>query len=599
VDIRLLGPVQVWRERTQVDVGPRQQRFVLAVLAMEINRVVTVDRLVDLCWPGCPPSTARHAIRVNVSRLRAVLATNELARERGGYLLRADPMLVDAHRFRALTEQARRTARDADRVCLFRRALSLWRGPALADVATPEVVDRLTCGLTENRLAAAEECLESELRLGRHRAVLDELAELAAQHPYRQGLVALLMTAQYRSGRAGDALLTFRNARALLARDLGLDPEGRLLRLEEAILRADPTLDWRGYGVARVSPAQLPAGIADFAGRADKLAHLAGLVPERPAAGPVLVAITGPAGVGKTALAVHFAHRIADRFADGQLYVDLGGFTADEPTAPVAILGRMLRGLGMSRPDIPRDPDVASAMYRSLLAGKRILVLLDDAASAEQARPLLPGSAGCLALVTSRCRLAGLAVRNGAHRIAIGGLAPDDAAELVAGVVGPERAAAERDAVRELTRLCGYLPLALRVAATGIASRAQDPIARTVAALRGPDRLAALRAEGDPQAGVAAALDRTYRVVPPPARRLFERLCLAPEAEVGAAAAAALGGLTVEAARANLARLAEVHLIEQPGDDRFSVSELVRLYGAERARRAPRAQVPGTRRTTR
>lgn len=585
MDIRLLGPVQAWRESTQVNLGPRQQRFVLAVLAMEINSLVTVDRLVDLCWPGRPPATARHAIRVNISRLRAVLTTTELARERGGYSLRADPMRVDAHRFRLLNEQARRSALDVDKVCLFRQALSLWRGPALADVATSEVVDRLTCGLTENRLAATEECLEAELRLGRHRAVLDELAELVAQHPYRQGLVALLMKAQYRAGRAVDALLTFRNARALLTRDLGLDPEGRLLRLEQAILRSDPKLDWRGSDGARIAPAQLPAGIADFTGRAGQLAELAALVPDRPAAGPVIVAITGPAGVGKTALAVHWAHRIADRFADGQLYVDLRGFSADEPMSPVEVLGRLLRGLGVSSQDIPDDLEVASAMYRSLLAGNRVLVLLDDAASAEQARPLIPGSAGCLTLVTSRCRLAGLVARNGAHRIALDGLSPDEAADLVARVVGPGRATAERRAIGELARLCGYLPLALRVAAERIAGRARDPIAGSVAELRGANRLTALRVEGDPEAGVAAAIDRTYRTVPPPARRLFERLCTVTDQEITVETAAVLGGLTVEAARAELARLADVHLIEQSGNDRFSVNELLRLYAAERAER--------------
>lgn len=582
MEIRLLGPVQAWRERTQVDLGPRQQRFVLAVLAMEINRIVTVDRLVDLCWPQRPPATARHAIRVNVSRLRAVLATSELAWERGGYVLRADPMRVDAHQFRALTEQARRSAHDVDRVCLFRRALSLWRGPALADVATSEVVARLTCGLTENRLAAAEECLESELSLGRHRAVLDELAELVAQHPYRQGLVALLMTAHYRAGQTADALVTFRNTRALLARDLGLDPEGRLLRLEEAILRSDPNLDWRGHACVRVSPAQLPAGIADFTGRAGELAQLAGLVPDGSA--PAIVVITGLAGVGKTALALHHAHLVADRFADGQLYVDLGGFPAGEPLAPLEILGRILRGLGAAPQSIPNDLDEASALYRSLLAGRQALVVLDDAASAEQARPLIPGSAGCLTLITSRRRLAGLVARNGARRITLDGLSPEDAAGVVANVVGLERAAAERQAVSELTRLCGYLPLALRVAAAGIGSGAPDPIARFVAGLRGPGRLAVLRIEGDPDAGVAAAFARTYRMVPPPARRLFARLCVASHGEISAEAAAVVGGLTVEAARAELARLTDVHLVVQREDDRFSINELLRLYGAERAR---------------
>jgi DNA-binding SARP family transcriptional activator len=242
VEIRLLGAVQAWRTGTRVLLGPRKQRFVLAVLALEINQLVMVDRLVDLTWPADPPRTARQAIRVSVSRLRAVLDPGALATEGSGYVLRGDPMRVDVHRFRALVVQARDSP-DPARARLFRQALGLWSGPALADAAVPEVADRLTRGLVETRLTATEECLTAELRLGRHLEVLDELVDLVACHPHRQRLAAMLMLAQYRAGRAADALTTFRATRALLVRDLGLEPERSLLALHDAILRADHRLD--------------------------------------------------------------------------------------------------------------------------------------------------------------------------------------------------------------------------------------------------------------------------------------------------------------------------------------------------------------------
>lgn len=247
MDIRLLGPVQAWRGGTVLTLGPRQQRLVLAILALEVNRVVPVDRLVDLVWSGCPTPTARQAIRVCVSRLRAALGgaggTVPLTTVGTGYELRTDPLGVDAHRFRALVDQARDTARDVARVGLYRRALQLWRGPALTDVAAVGVAEPLTRGLEQVRLAAVEECLSAELRLGRHLVALEELIDLVARHPYHQRFVALLMLALHRAGRPGDALAAYRTARSLLADDLGLDPQPRLCALELAILRSDPALD--------------------------------------------------------------------------------------------------------------------------------------------------------------------------------------------------------------------------------------------------------------------------------------------------------------------------------------------------------------------
>lgn len=249
MEFRLLGAVEAWERDQQLDLGPRQQRFVLAVLALKVNQLVPVDRLVDLTWPESPPQTARHAIHVRVSQLRAVLANAQAGRADVGiitrgptYALRADPMCVDAHRFRALVTGARTATKDAAKAAMLRRALDMWHGPPLADVATP-LAEQLCRGLEETRLTALEEWLDAELRLGRHTAVIDELADFAVQHPYRQRLLAQLMLALYRAGRAPDALVAYRLARSRLIDELGLDPGLQLQRLEKAILRGDPALE--------------------------------------------------------------------------------------------------------------------------------------------------------------------------------------------------------------------------------------------------------------------------------------------------------------------------------------------------------------------
>jgi DNA-binding SARP family transcriptional activator len=424
---------------------------VLAVLALEVNQLVSVDRLVDLTWPGSPPRTAHHAIHVRVSQLRAVLARAGVGRgdveiiTRGSaYLLQANPMRVDTHRFRALVAEARAHPHDAEKAALFRHALGMWRGPPLADVTTAEVADRLCRGLEETRLVALEECLDAELRIGRHRAVVDELTELAARHPYRQHLLAQLMLALYRAGRAPDALGVYRLARSRLVDELGLDPEPRLQRLESAILCADPALDLSrsqlGSTPPHIVPARLPPDIGSFTGRAEQLAELTSLLPagDTETASLVVIAITGTAGVGKTALAVHWAHQVADQFDGGQLYVSLRGIVRGSPARPIEALAHLLHALGVEPAEVPADLDRAADMYQSLLAGRRALVVLDDAASSAQVRLLLPRSAGCCTLIISRDELADLAATHGAHRIELDVLRPAEADRSLTGILGPE-----------------------------------------------------------------------------------------------------------------------------------------------------------------
>ncbi len=583
LELRLLGPVEARVDGRPVPLGTRKQRLVLAILALEANRQVPMERLVDLVWPDGPPRTATHAVRVCVSGLRAVLAGAgagvDIVTRGTGYLLAADPSTVDAHRFRSLLSQARDAPGDADRVALLDGALALWTGQPLAGAAPPATAQRLCAGLEEARLTAVEDRLDALLRLGRHREQVDELADLVSRYPLRERLAGQQMLALYRSGRAGDALAAYRRLRADLAEQLGLDPDAALQRLEVAILRDEDPLPAPPPAALAVAaptaavvavPAQLPPAVAGFAGRAAELAALDALT------GPAAVAVIGgTAGVGKTTLAVHWAQRHRDRYPDGQLYVNLRGRGPGTPVRPEQALGAFLRALGTPAERIPLDLDEAAALYRTLLADRRMLVLLDNAEGVDQVRPLLPAGTGCLALVTSRDRLAGLAVRDGARLLRLDTLDPHEAGLVLARLLGAERVGAEPEASAELARLCGYLPLALRIAAAQLARHPDRPVADLVDRLRTGDRLAVLEIEGDEQSAVRAAFDLSYVALKPEARRLFRLAGLVPGADLTAPAASALAGPTAERA---LAQLADAHLFDEPAPGRYLLHDLLRLY---------------------
>jgi DNA-binding SARP family transcriptional activator/tetratricopeptide (TPR) repeat protein len=631
MEFGLLGPVEARWRGEPLAIGPRKQRFVLAVLALEVNRLVPVDRLVELTWPVAPPRQAEHAVRVCVSGLRAALAgagpAVEITTGGSGYALRAEPMTVDAHRFRSLVEQARATDDDPGRVALLDEALRLWRGPALAGTVPAESRDQLCHALDEARLLAVEDRVDARLRLGQQRAVLDELTGLARAHPARERLVGQLMLALYRDGRAGEALAAYRQLRQRLADDLGIDPGAELRQLELAILRHDPALglapdaaagpagDPRGDrgadptttrpasgstgdrsadpvtapsvagGVAgRPPPAQLPADVAGFTGRSGYLRQLDELLPDadRPTA-VVVAAIGGTAGVGKTALAVHWAHRVRDRFPDGQLYVNLNGHAAGPPMRPVDALARFLRALGVPADQVPVEVTEAAGLYRSALARARTLVVLDNAASADQVRPLLPGGPGCLVLVTSRDRLSGLAARDGAHRLALDVLAQQEAVALLAAIAGTARVDAEPAAAAELARGCGHLPLAVRIVGAHLTDHPDRSLAEQASQLTDGDRLAALAVDGDPETAVRAAFDLSYATLPAAARRLFRLLGLVPGPDATPPAAAALAGTSVATAAGLLDRLAAASLLGQPTPGRYAPHDLLRAYALDRA----------------
>ena len=557
-----------------------------------------------------------------------------------GYALRVGPDALDTVRFVRGLASARAALDAGAAATAFEQAsagLVLWRGPALADVADEAFAAAEIARLNDVRLSMVELRLTAMLALGQSEAAIADLEALCASHPLREGIWALLMTALYRTGRAPDALRRYRQVQALMAKELGLDPGPRLRLLELAILRHDeevlgpspgaaghtaaepaetalagadgdtktaagdtktdggadaigtaPTLP-RTHAQAPASamaahtvPAQLPRDVAAFTGRTTQLRQLEEMLDRDGTGSAVtILLIAGPAGVGKTALGVHWAHRVRHRFGDGQLYVDLRSSASGPPLRPIEALARFLRALGVAAEHVPVEKDEAASLYRSLLAGRRMLVLLDNAHSPEQVRPLLPGDPGCVVLVTSRDAFAGLTARDGAHRLTLDVLNPEDAHTLLVRILGARRVSAEPDATAELARLCAYLPLALRIAAATLNVRSQHRIAGYVADLRADDRLAQLAVDGDEDTAVRTAFDISYADLPAPACRLFRLLGLAPGPDITTPAAAALSGTTAVEAGRLLDRLARAHLIDEHAPGRYAFHDLMRLYARD------------------
>ncbi|MFR9777594.1 BTAD domain-containing putative transcriptional regulator [Micromonospora sp. MS34] len=584
MEFRVLGAVEVWCDGARVDVGGRQPRLVLAALLLEPDRVVPVDRLVDLVWGQSPPRSARGTLQALVSRLRATFrrldAPVELAGRGTGYLLRVDPDTVDAHRFTALTAQAR-NAGDEAAVGLLDRALGLWRGEPLADVAEEDVRHRLCAGLREARWAAVEDRADALLRLGRARQVVGEHTDQVARHPGRHRLAGQLMLALYREGRADQALATYRQVRARLADELGLDPAPELRRLEQLILRADPTLepaDDPGRP-APVRPAQLPHDVPGFTGRAADLARLDATLDE-PSTGIRIWVVSGTAGVGKTALAVHWAHRVRDAFPDGQLFLDLRGFDEREPVPPDAALAQLLGGLGVDPRVVPDGPDARAALFRSRLAGRDVLLVLDNARDAGQVLPLIP-STGTV-LVTSRHRLGDLVARAGARPLPLDVLTPADSACLLATLLGDRTVRAEAVAAARLAQLCGHLPLALRIAAANLQVAGEPEIAGLARELAEGDPLAGLTVDGADEGAVTKAFALSYRALSGEQRRMFRRLGLVPGSSFAAGAAGALAGASPAIAERLLRALAAAHLVERHPGGRYRFHDLLRRYAVDR-----------------
>jgi DNA-binding SARP family transcriptional activator/tetratricopeptide (TPR) repeat protein len=607
VVVRVLGPVEV-RAADGWLAGPPQQRLILVVLALQAGQVVPVGELVDAVWDEEPPRSAKASIQVLVTGLRRVLTALPGAgvdRCGDGYRLRIAAGEVDARRFRTLVQVARKAGNSQAAMAAFDQALALWQGPALADVAGTAKIEAIRAGLTAERLSAMQDRVSVMLHLGRDREAAEELAGLLAANPLAERLAGMLMVAWCRSGRKADALQLFRDMRERLSDELAVEPGPELQRLHQRILAGDLALEAPAGGVAPngrppagteepvaggdgllVMPRQLPAAAAHFTGRAQELRMLYGSLQRlgRADGTVVISAIGGTPGVGKTALAVHWAHQVAERFPDGQLYVNLRGFGPSGPpmTAREAVCG-FLESLGVPRDRIPAGADAQAGLYRSMLAGRRMLVVLDNAADEAQVRPLLPGSAGCLAVVTSRRPLPGLAAVEGALRISLDLMSEAEAGQLLAARLGARRVAAEPSAVSELAALCARLPLALAVAAVRAASSpglALTSLTEQLRDMRG--RLDVLDAE-DAASSVRAVFSWSYQNLSAPAARMFRLLGTHPGPDISLPAAASLAGVPRTRARRILAELTGTHLLIQDARGRFAFHDLLRAYAMEAA----------------
>jgi DNA-binding SARP family transcriptional activator/tetratricopeptide (TPR) repeat protein len=570
---------------------------VLAVLVLDLGQAVPAELLIDRVWGEDPPASVRNVLYGYVARLRAVIAAAadpgvSLTRYQGGYQLRAGPEQVDVHRFRRLAAEAS-TAGDDERAGILREALGLWHGPALAGLDSGWL-EGMRNSLELERVAMVRYLTDIRLRQGQHSALVSELAEQAAASPADERLIGQLMLALYRSGRQADALGWFERTRLHLAGELGVDPAPELRALHQQVLTADPALELQGRRRLSVGeavqavPRQLPAAVSHFAGRAEELAVLTRLLDSSGAQASravVISAIGGTAGVGKTALAVQWAHQVADLFPDGQLYANLRGYDpSGVPTAPADAARRFLSALGVPDDRIPSDPESLENLYRSSLAGKRMLIVLDNARDAAQVRPLLPGEPGCFVLVTSRNQLAGLVAAEGAHLLTLDLLSQPDAHELMARRLDRARIRDEPEAVGELIELCARLPLAVSIAIARAAAHPSFPLARLVTELRDASgRIDALDT-GDPGSSVRAVFSWSYQNLNRIAARVFRMLSVHPGPDISIPAAASLTGLPREQARHAVGELTGSHLLAEHIHGRFTFHDLLRAYASDQAR---------------
>ncbi|AKH84583.1 transcriptional regulator, SARP family protein [Streptomyces sp. CNQ-509] len=600
MEFHLLGPIEAAAaDGRPVDLGPARQRSVLAALLLDGGRAVPTAQLVHRVWGHAAPQRATETLYSYLSRLRRTLAGSQatLHRSPDGYELAVGPAgSVDVHRFRLLLTRARAatTTTDAAAAGLFREALALWRGLPFPGVDTPWF-NGVRDALAKELFAAELDSADVRLRLGDHAALLTGLAARSAAHPLDERLAAQYMTALYRCGRPADALDHYRRIRRLLAEELGIDPGRPLQQVHQAVLGGDPELSVpEPAGAAPVrrpesappawlAQCQLPPDVRGFAGRTDLVARLAELLECRDAA-PVVV--SGSPGVGKSALAVHLGHRLRRAFPDGQWYVRLQG-TRERPRDPADVLAALLRASGEDAAAIPESLEDRAGAFRGRAADRRVLLVLDDAADAEQVRPLLPGTAGVAVLVTSRSDLRGLTASHAAHPVPLDVLRPGEAGDLLAGILGERRVAAEPAAAARLAELCARLPLALRIAAANLAARPGRSLEAYADELAGDGRLAKLSIAGDREAAVRTAFDHSYAALEPAAARLFGLLGLHPGPDFTAASAAALLGCPPAAAEEPLDRLATAGLVQHTGADRFQFHDLLRLYAAERAAADP------------
>jgi DNA-binding SARP family transcriptional activator len=589
--VAMLGPLQVCVAGGPVEVPVGRLRALLAVLAMSAGQTVSVDRLVTAVWGGELHVDARANVQTNVKRLRRVLGAQVIVTRRGGYLLDVEPDQVDALRFVRLLDEAAATPNAATQRDRLVAALALWRGTPFDGVQSDWLHRTQVPRLHERYLAAVERRVDLGLREGDDGDLVAQLEELVTRFPLRESLWVRLLRVLERAGRPSEALERYERIRVHLAEELGADPGPELQQVHIDLLtgsaaRPAPTAPLGG--AQRVVPRQLPASIDGFAGRHAELKALDGLLgnPDDDASRrPVIVAaVTGGAGIGKTTLALHWAHGIADRFADGQLYVNLRGFDpSDHAVAPAEAIRGFLDALQVPPQQIPDSVEAQAGLYRSLLAGRRVLVLLDNARDADQVVPLLPGAPGCLVLVTSRNRLSGLVAATGAHLLTLDLLTADEARQLLARRLSYDRITAEPDATDEIIERCARLPLALAVVAARAATHPTHPLSVVADDLRRAGHGLGISAGDDMATDVRAVFSWSYHTLSAPAARLFRVLGLHPGPDVTTAAAASLAGIPVAQAHSLLTELIRAHVLSEHVPGRYTFHDLLRAYAAELA----------------
>ncbi|MFD1545347.1 AfsR/SARP family transcriptional regulator [Nonomuraea guangzhouensis] len=602
VRFAILGAVEVSAEGRELpSLAPRHRAF-LGYLLLHSGTVVSVERLIEAMWGPTPPDTARAQVHAALTAMRRTLRAADAAHlvrtQPAGYLIAPAAGQLDLREFDTLVAEAE--SAPALAVPTLRQALALWRGPAFADVQA-HFADSARARLEDRRLAAVERLVELELAAGRHAELIDQLAAELTAHPLRERLTGQLMQALHHAGRQADALAVGRGYRRRLADEQGLDPGHGFLAVEETVLRGEPpalVLHGEPVAAALIRPAQsqppdtrtqpgppeatparplaafLPYDVADFAGRSVQVEELCG-----PASRTVTISvIDGMAGIGKTALAVHAAHRLAGRYPDGQLFIDLHAHTAGQrPLEPAEALEVLLRQLGVATERIPASITERAALWRAELAGRQVLLVLDNAADAAQVRPLLPGASNSLVLITSRQRLTDL---DGARAVSMDVLPLPDAVALFTGIAG-ERAAAESEAVAEVLLLCGFLPLAVRIAATRLRHRPRWSVAHLAERLR--DERRRLTELARSERGVAAAFTLSYRQLTADQQQVFRLLGLHPGRDIEPHAAAALADLPVERTEDLLEDLLDAHMLQQRAFGRYVFHDLLRQYAAQLA----------------
>ncbi|MFI1538194.1 AfsR/SARP family transcriptional regulator [Streptomyces anandii] len=621
---QVLGPLGLWRGGEEIPLAPAKWRMLLAVLLCDANQVVSTDRLVAELWGARPPQSAGKILQGYVSRVRRalgdesgrLLVTHAQGYRAHGYRLIVRPGEADAHRFTELVDEGgRELARGAAEAAaeLLGEALRLWHDVPFTDVPPTPAVEAETMRLAAYRTQARESRIEARLRLGRHEAVLDELDALVTEHPLREGLRGRLMLALYRAGRQADALAAYRDLRHQLAEELGIEPGPPLQQLHQRILRADASLllgpgpraaaaktaergteapapgdpnGRRGTAEGRPAlvPRELPHLSATFVGRAGESSVLHRLLEGGGQGQVAMAVIDGAGGVGKSALAIHTAHQLADRFPDGQFYVDLHGATAGlTPLEPGEVLGRFLGTLGIPDVAVPANTEEAAATFRSLVADRRMLIVLDNAAGVDQVRPLLPAGPGCAVLITSREMLTSL---EGATHLHLGVMFHDQATALLERLVGAERVAAEPEATDAIVQMCGRLPLALRIVGARMAGRPGWPLSAFAERLAdAQNRLDEIRV-GDlsVRASFHAGYDGLCHSEHPTdtaAARAFRFCGVLPGSNMSLRAAAALLGVETWRAEDALERLVDAHLLHSLAPGRYQMHDLIRLFARE------------------